>query len=267
METKIVQKFGNSGHIVLPKEYIGKRIKFITVTKTISQIKSEILDILEPYLEHVLGVYLYGSYARNEQTLDSDIDILVITDKKINIGKEGYENYEILPVTKKGIENTIKYDAILILPIIKDVKPIINAQLIEDYKKYKFTKKNTKEFIEACERMISINKKGFELGALDVNTIIYSLILRIRGLLMIELWIKNKGYSKSELFNYLENKLQKEKILELYKIYSKERDNTRYKIDAKIINRNDIDKLIKLNEILLNKIKKHKWERESTKKE
>ena len=27
MESKIVQKFGNIGHVVLPKEYVGKRIK------------------------------------------------------------------------------------------------------------------------------------------------------------------------------------------------------------------------------------------------
>ena len=264
LETKIVQKFGNSGHIVLPKEYIGKRIKFTTETKTFSQIKSEIISVLEPYLEHVLGVYLYGSYARNEQTLESDIDILVITDKKIKIEEE---NYEIISVTKKGVENMLESDAVLILPIIKDSKPIINSQLLEPYKKYEFTKKNTKEFIEACERMISINKEGLRLGVLDVNTIIYSLILRIRGLLMIYLEIKKEGYSKSKLFDYLESKFTKKKILGLYKVYSKIRDKKTYEKNDKIISKGDIRELIKINENLLDKIKSHKWERKNTKKE
>lgn len=263
LETKIVQKFGNSGHIILPKEYIGKRIKFITETKTFSQIKLEILDILGPYLENILGVYLYGSYARNEQTLESDIDILVITDKKLKIE---HEEYEIVSVTKKGVENMLNYDAVLILPIIREAKPIINSQLIESYKKYKFTNKNTKEFIEACERMVKINKEGFKLGMLDVNTIIYSSILRIRGLIMINLGIKKKKYSKSELFDFLETKFQKEKASEFYKIYSNKRDSKNYRINTKIINKEDIKKLIKLNRDLIKKTKKNKWERKNTKK-
>ena len=83
IETKIVQRFGNSGHIVLPKRYIGKRLRFIAESKTFGDIKSEILEILKPYLENILGVYLYGSYARNEQTISSDADILVIADTKL----------------------------------------------------------------------------------------------------------------------------------------------------------------------------------------
>lgn len=264
LETKIVQKFGNSGHVILPKEYVGRRIKFITETKSFSQIKSEIMDILEPYLEHVLSVYLYGSYARNEQTLESDIDILVITDMKIKIE---HEDYEIISVTKKGVEDTLKYDAVLILPIIKEAKPIINPQWIEPYKKYKFTKKNTKEFIEACERIVKINKEGFRLDVFDIGTLVYSLILRIRGLLMIDLEIRNEKYSKSELFNYLENKFSRKKILELYDIYSKTRENNNYKTDDRAINKIEIKKLIELNEEILNKIKRHKWEKRNTKKE
>ena len=40
MESKIVQKFGNSGHVVLPKDYVGKKIRFIAETKTFEDIKS-----------------------------------------------------------------------------------------------------------------------------------------------------------------------------------------------------------------------------------
>ena len=43
MTTKLVQKFGNSGHIVLPKGYVGKRIRFIAEPKAFEDIKSEIL--------------------------------------------------------------------------------------------------------------------------------------------------------------------------------------------------------------------------------
>ena len=56
MITKIVQRFGNSGHIVLPKEYVGKRIKLVAEPKTFEDVKSEILEILKPYFEYILGV-------------------------------------------------------------------------------------------------------------------------------------------------------------------------------------------------------------------
>ena len=101
IETRIVQKFGNSAHIVLPKECIGKRIKFITKTKTFSQIKLEIIKIITPCLENVLAVYIYGSYARNEETLDSDVDILIVTDKEVKISDE---EYKIISITEDNQE-------------------------------------------------------------------------------------------------------------------------------------------------------------------
>ena len=89
MEAKIVQKFGNGGHIVLPKEYVGKRIRFTAEPKTFEDVKSEVLEFLKPYLGSILGIYLYGSYARGEQTIDSDVDILAITKHKIKDSGEG----------------------------------------------------------------------------------------------------------------------------------------------------------------------------------
>ena len=261
LETRIVQKFGNSAHIVLPKEYIGKRIKFITKTKTFNQIKSEIIDILTPYLENILGVYLYGSYARNEENLDSDIDILVITDTKIKIKEE---NYEIISTTLNQIGNALKTDPILILPILKEAKPIINPELIRKYRDYNFTRENTKGFIESCERIIKINKESLDLD-LGIGSIVYSLILRIRGLLMIDIYIKNKSYSSLELFSYLEKDFTKDKAKEFYSIYSKVKNN--YRIEkSNIITKEDLQKLIDLTQNLLKKIKEKKWEKRNIKK-
>jgi len=59
---------------------VGQKVIISLVEKTIEEIEDEILYILKPYLKHIQGIYLYGSYARNEQTPESDIDILVITD-------------------------------------------------------------------------------------------------------------------------------------------------------------------------------------------
>ena len=263
IETRIVQKFGNSAHIVLPKEYIGKRIKFTTKTKTFSQIKLEIIKIITPCLENVLAVYIYGSYARNEETLDSDVDILIVTDKEVKISDE---EYKIISITEAQIIKTLEKDAILILPIIRESIPIINSQLLERYKDYKFTRENTKEFLEACERIIKINKQSLELN-LGIGAMIYSLILRVRGLLILDLFLRNNSYSKANLFNYLEKEISKEKVIELYSIYTKVRNKGVNIENSEIIKKEDIKMLINIAEKLIKKLKEHKWERKDTKKE
>ena len=241
IETKIVQKFGNSSHVVLPKEYIGKRIRFIAEPKTFEDIKSEILGILKPNLEKTIGVYLYGSYARNEQTINSDIDILTVTSSKLKI-IDKIDNYTIISTTIEELEDTLRSNAVLILPIIKEAKTIINPNLLNKYKNYKFTNKNTKSFINSCIEVLKLNKKGLELD-FEIGSLVYSLILRIRGLLIIKLMLNNKLYSKSLLFNHLENNnISKNKSRELYKIYTEERNNDKVK-KSDIITKTDIEKL------------------------
>lgn len=253
IETKIVQRFGNSSHVVLPKEYLGKRIRFIAEPKTFEGIKSGILEILKPYLENIVGVYLYGSYARNEQTIDSDIDVLVITSNKLKI-IDGIDSYAITSATMEELDDVLKNNAVLILQIIKEAKTIINPDLLEEYKETKFTKKNTRQFLDSSIRVLQLNKKGLELD-FEIGSLVYSLILRIRGLLMIKLMINNKLYSKSLLFNYLENNnLPKEKIEELYRIYSCERNDIKIKKNS-IITKADIEKLLAIAGKLLKNLK------------
>ena len=252
IETKLVQKFGNSSHVVLPKEYIGRRIKFVTEPKTFQDIKSEILEILKPYLENIVGIYLYGSYVRNEQTVESDIDLLVITSNKLKM-IENIKDYHIVSTTIKGIENTIKNNAILILPIIKEAKTIINPDPLLMYKDYKFTKNNTKQFLDDTKKILELNKKGLELD-FEVGSLVYSLMLRIRGLLMIKLMLNYVLYSKTLLLNYFENNnFEKDKINALYIIYTNERKSIHVK-ESNVITKEDIEKLLSIAEKLLKEV-------------
>lgn len=242
IETKLVQKFGNSGHIVLPKGYVGKRVRFVAEPKTFEDIKSKALEILKLHLETILGIYLYGSYARNEQAIDSDVDILVVTSSKIRISGKA-DGCSIVSLTPKELEDTLKSNAILVVPIIREAKTIINPELLEKYAKCRFTKKNTKLFMDSSKRILELNKKGLELG-FEIGSLAYSLMLRIRGLLMIKLLLDGKPYSKASLFAYLENKsVPKNKIEELHRIYSKEKNGVRVS-ESNIIKKYDIAKLL-----------------------
>ena len=79
---KRVVPFGNGSIVYTPKTWIGRDV-IITLPKF--SLKEELFRILDPFLEIIKGVYIYGSYARNESEDDSDIDVLVICDKKFKI--------------------------------------------------------------------------------------------------------------------------------------------------------------------------------------
>ena len=82
-------RVGNSAGVLLPREWLGSQVRVILEPLNLDK---EIVEILmrAKILGDVLGAYIVGSYARGEQTIESDIDVLVITgsiNKKIKIGK------------------------------------------------------------------------------------------------------------------------------------------------------------------------------------
>ena len=82
MKSEIIKqafKLGNSAGVLLPIDWKNKKVKVQLIDKSINQ---DILEILEEkdLLKNVIGIFLAGSYAREEATESSDIDVLVITD-------------------------------------------------------------------------------------------------------------------------------------------------------------------------------------------
>lgn len=240
--TKIVQEIGNGGHIYLPKEMIGQKVVITLTTKTIKEIEEQVLGILRPYLKDIEGIYLYGSYARGESTPESDIDILVVTTKKVKLPQRINE-YGLVIATEEEIKKTIQNNAVLILPILKEAMPILNQKLIEKYKTSKLTKKNTRWYIETTQSSLSINKTSIdENDDKIIPGIVYSLIMRLRGLYLIEALIHNKKYSNKDIISYIAKKdISLDKAQELYSAYREHRDKK--KISDNSLNYEDIARL------------------------
>jgi predicted nucleotidyltransferase len=244
-----VASIGNGAHLFVPKEWIGNSVKIILLDKKI-EIKKDVLKLLENYLEDIIGIYLTGSYARNEQTKESDIDIIVIsksTKKEIISGK-----YHISITTLDGVKKTLNSYPELILPRIAEAKVILNPQLLEELKKTKVTKKSFKNFIEDTKRMIKMNKEIIEINKLEnrenvSESVIYSSILRLRGIFLIKLILNKKNYKKKDFLLFLKKSIKNSK--KIYGIYEKVRDSKKPKEKA------DINSAEKLQEVLIREIK------------
>ena len=74
-----VSKVGNGAHVFVPKEWVNEEIIIVRAQKL--SLKEELMKILSPYTEDVIGIYIIGSYARGEQSGRSDVDLLVVTNK------------------------------------------------------------------------------------------------------------------------------------------------------------------------------------------
>jgi len=239
--TKTVQQIGNGGHIYLPREMVGKKIIVKAIEKSIGEVEEEAIQILKPYLKHIKGIYLHGSYARREQTPDSDIDVLVITDDKIKI-KKRINEYEITSISENQLQKSLDHTAVLILPILEEAKPILNQDLIEKYKGIKLTKKNTKWYIETTESSLKLAKDWVsDKDIKNVPNIVYPLVLRLRGLYLIETLINKKEYSNKDVVNIIKKRIKKNKAEQIYRIYREHRDGKT--ISENSVNYDDISEL------------------------
>ena len=97
-------RVGNSAGVLLPKKWLNATVKVVLEPLNIEK---DVLEIIanEGLLKKTFGAYIVGSYARNEQNIDSDVDILVVTsgvNKKIVRGK-----YEIIFISKEEVQRQL----------------------------------------------------------------------------------------------------------------------------------------------------------------
>lgn len=245
MEEKILRQVsssGNGAHIFVPRKWIGERVFIVRVPQ--KPIKEKILSDLSEYLENVEGIYLYGSHAREEAREDSDIDLLIITSKKIKIKLEGYE---IITIEKDKLSEAIKLEPLMIYSILSEAKPIINSKLLEKFiEEYKAKKRDFKEYLIETKKIIKVNKEllySESKESIKAGEIAYSLILRLRGVYLINCLLSNKKYSNKDFLAWCGNPN------EIYDAYRNYKTNSK----SKTLKRNE---LINLTDFLDKELEK-----------
>ena len=197
-------RVGNSAGVLLPKEFLNTQVKIVLQPLNIEK---DILEILleEKILKDILGVYLIGSYARKEQTIESDIDVLVITkniNKRIEKGK-----YDLLLVSKEIVDEKMKKNIFPLLPMMIEAKPIINKELLNKYINTLLTKKNLKWNIDTTKSAMNVVKEYIKLAEEIQEKVSdaasYSLILRLRTIYIINCLKKGKIWTKREFLGLI----------------------------------------------------------------
>src|SRR3989338_7213854 len=226
---KTVVKSGNGGAVWVPKTWLGQEVVIILPEKPKRNIKEQILHLLEPHLQDILSVALYGSHARNEATADSDIDVLVITkDKQFKIvTPDGKMEFLVLPYhkMKEAIE---KYPA-LYYQMVQEAEPLINASVLEELKTIHLQKKRVLEYLKETKEHIKSNKEFIELDKLDGEylrsfSVLYSLLLRLRAVFILHCILSHDSFSNKKFKKWVVEKRIHDFPL-LYIIYQKLRDN------------------------------------------
>lgn len=209
--TRIVMPIGNGAHIFAPKEWTHGTVQ-ITLVEKPKDIKKEALELLAPYLEDIAGIYLFGSHARNEDVPDSDVDLLVVksSKKKLHLSRKGWE---ISVVSLARFHQSIAQAPIFIRAALAEAKPILNGALLEELRvKYKPKKSDFKAFVKETELFAKRNEAYISLDKenkkefLSEKKILYSLLVRIKGMYILRLLCEGKAYKKKEFSAWLQER-------------------------------------------------------------
>ncbi len=242
-----VTSIGNGAHVFTPRNWLGSEV--ILVRTTQKPLKERIMSLLDLYLENIEGVYLYGSHARGEAEEGSDIDLLIISNKKIKIKSQGCE---IVCLQKNEISKAIKISPILIYSALAEAKPIINSALLHELKnKYKPKRSDFYEYINETKNISEINN---ELIIRNENLagVLYSLILRLKGVFIIKSLLAGKEYSNKKFKLWLTKSINSVNINKLIEGYNNIKRDVKRKF---VVKAEDLSQLINLLKSEINNLR------------
>lgn len=267
---KEVVPFGNGSIVYTPKKWIGRKVT-VVLQEDPFDIKGETMETLKPYLGSIEGVFLFGSFARNEQIPESDIDVLVISSKKIVLKKSG--RMDFLVRTKQEFLEELKKDKMLFLhQVLSEAKPVFNESLLIELKaaegklNFGVILEDTLGAFKSVQELLDASKKqGLEY--LDSNAIVYSLILRLRGLVSAQCLEKKQAYSNKRLVAILKSYCFEEKTINnVLAIYRAERDNKKTNIRMSLAEAEKLFEAAK-TEFVKTEILVKPWAKTNTKKQ
>jgi predicted nucleotidyltransferase len=240
---KILKKaveIGNGAAVYIPKQYAGRQITII-LPDTLEDIKRNIMERLYDYMGNIVGVYIFGSYARGESNLLSDIDVLIITREEQKELKYIFSDMDARVSTLENLKKSIENIPAISIPIIKESKTVLNPVLIEELRKSKINYARFNWNFEDIEDMLKTIKTFINADKEEISiSFIYSLFMRARLCYMIDSLLKGFSFTNVDFRRELIRRgLKKNKYDEYSEIYRKIRDDEKVEgnIDLKEISK------------------------------
>ncbi|MBI1936227.1 nucleotidyltransferase domain-containing protein [Candidatus Woesearchaeota archaeon] len=226
---KRVVQSGNGGAVWVPKSWLGQEVVVILPQKPKLDLKERVIHLLEPYLKDILSVFIYGSYARHEATKESDIDIMILTNKELKISINE-PNIELTVFPLEKFKKAVEKHPVVYYQMVQEAEPLVNGHVLEELKNIKIENKNFKGYIIETKEQIKSSKDLLELDKLDGEFIksysaIYSIILRLRGVFIMKCILHKERFSNKN-FNawILKNEIPNQEFERCYLAYRSVRD-------------------------------------------
>jgi len=225
---KTVVKSGNGGAVWVPKDWLGEEVIVVLPQKPELNLKERIIKVLEPHLKDVISVSIYGSYARNEQTKGSDVDVLVITKDKVF--QLETKEFDLISIPIEKLKNAIKKYPAMYYQIVHEAKPLINSSVLDELKKIKIGKENFSDYLKDTRAYIKTNVEFLKLDKLDngyieSHSILYSTMLRLRGIFILKCILKKNAFSNRKFKKWIMGEgVDNNEFEESYKAYRFIRD-------------------------------------------
>ena len=210
-------KVGNGAGVLLPRKYLGNLIEIKIRTLTKEDIKKQILSVVYPYLKNIMGIYLVGSYARNEECVDSDVDVVIVSNKNIKLE---LENYHLICLTYRDLARYMERSIIEYYPMLLEAETILNEDLLQKLLETPITKKSLKWHLESCKSALKVVEKALLTEDKDLivnDAILYSLILRLREIYLVDCILNRKIGSLKGLIKYARRVKPIERLCDLYR--------------------------------------------------
>ena len=246
---KRVGRCGTGAVAYAPKKWIGKEIILILPKEGEKSAEEKIMEVLKPHLAKIEGIFLYGSYARNEQTKDSDIDVMVVATEPFKAKAEGMD---FVVMNKEFLFEKIRDNPIEYYPMALEARPIFNGGLLDEIKKVKIEKekllwieKSAGKPLRYSEELIGADrKKGSRY--LTSPSVIYSLFLRARGAYIAKCIIGGKRYYSKQFRDNLAGKgISNDLYGRLHSAYAAERDDKKTSVKITLEEAEEFLELVK----------------------
>ncbi len=200
-----VVKVGNSGGVLVPRAWVYGKARVVLLEKR-PEPEKEVFALLEEYLPDVQALALSGSYARGEQTAESDVDVFAIThtlNRRVRQGK-----YDLLLVSEEHLKRSLAGNILPLLPMLIEAKVLMNREMIERYQTTPVTKKNLSFHFETSASALAVVAADLallrEAGINEVGgATAYSLVIRLRELYIIDCLLHNKRWNTKGLLALL----------------------------------------------------------------